>query len=96
MRVIRKFELLSFLFVAVLFVANASAGPVEFLPDSSHYQGRTYYSTNTDEANIFTPIRYSLIRPVLPLLNILPYWKLVKMLLMLATTLVRRMMATEG
>jgi len=46
MRVIRKFELLSLLLGATLFMQNASAGPVEFfLPESSHYQGRTYYST---------------------------------------------------
>jgi hypothetical protein len=48
MRVIRRFRLLSFLFFAVLFVQNASAGPVEFLPESSHYQGRAYYTTYTD------------------------------------------------
>ena len=45
MRVIRKFELLSLLLVATLFMQNASAGPVELLPESPHYQGRTYYST---------------------------------------------------
>lgn len=52
MRVIRKFELLSLLLVATLFMQNASAGPVELLPESSHYQGRTYYSTYTDEGLI--------------------------------------------
>jgi hypothetical protein len=49
MRVIRKFELLSLLLVATLFMQNASAGSVGFLPESSNYQGRTYYSTYTDE-----------------------------------------------
>ena len=48
MRAIRKFELLSLLLVATLFMQNASAEPVELLPllpESPHYQGRTYYRT---------------------------------------------------
>jgi len=49
MSVIRKSGLLSLLFVAALFVQSASAGPVDFLPYSSHYQGRTYYTDFTDD-----------------------------------------------
>ena len=49
MSVIRRFRLLSLLFVAALFVQSAFAGPVDFLPYSSHYQGRTYYTDFTED-----------------------------------------------
>ena len=49
MRGIRKIGWLSLLVAAALFVQNAAAGPVEFLPESSHYHGRAYYNTFTDE-----------------------------------------------
>lgn len=49
MRGIRKIGWLSLLVAAALFVQNAVAGPVEFLPESSYYQGRTYYNNFTEE-----------------------------------------------
>lgn len=42
--VIRKFGLLSLLLVVALFVQNAGATPTEILPDSSYYEGRSYFS----------------------------------------------------
>lgn len=46
MRVIRKICFLGLLVVAILlFVQNASATHTEMLPESSHYEGRTHYST---------------------------------------------------
>ena len=59
MRVIRKFELLRLLLVVTLLVQNASAGPVELLPESSHYQGRAYYSTFTEEGRLHGRIDFA-------------------------------------
>lgn len=47
MRVIKKISFLVVLFVVTLFVHSAVAGPVELLPESSHYHGRAYYTTYT-------------------------------------------------
>ena len=45
MKAIKKIKLLSVLVSAVFLVQNASAAIPEFLPHSSHYQGRSYFDS---------------------------------------------------
>ena len=48
----KKVGLLSLLFFVTLFVQNASATLEPMLPESSHYDGSTYYNIPTDKGNM--------------------------------------------
>jgi hypothetical protein len=48
MKVKRKINLVSILIAALLLIQTAQAGLVEYLPASSLYQGRNYFSTAVD------------------------------------------------
>jgi hypothetical protein len=46
---IRKIGFLGLLFAAALFVRNAGATLTDILPESSHYEGKTYYNILADD-----------------------------------------------
>ncbi len=47
MKTARKIKLLGVLVIAVFLVQNASVAIAEYLPHSSHYQGRSYFNSGT-------------------------------------------------
>ena len=54
MRVMKKVAMFSLFVGTALFVRSAAAtfSSVEYLPESSHYQGRVSYSTNADDGRL--------------------------------------------
>ena len=59
MKGIRRVRVLSLLVVAVLFVQAAGAATTTILPGSSHYQGRSYFSTYTQNGILAGRIEFA-------------------------------------
>jgi hypothetical protein len=59
MKVIRRVRVLSLLVVAALFVQGAGAATTTILPASSHYQGRSYFSTVTQNGFLSGRIEFA-------------------------------------